>query len=308
MKKRNIRHKILGGIAGAALWLGCAHAQNYATFPPSYQLLLNSASTGATVGVQGGNYYLGVTGTFGGATVTVQYVLSGTTYTLGAYTGALAAPALVCVPAGAQVSAVVSGGSGVSVSAVLAGTGSGPCSDASGGTSAPVAIIGQRPFAATTTITRPANTTAYAAGQIYSTATSGLNAFPAFALGIGNNTRAQITTISVCDTNGTAATRGQFGLFLFATPSPSGGGFNDAAAFAPTAAALAAVGNDLLNTIPSSATSLTASPAAYCYTYRNDTGQVQTDSSGNIYAAVEVLNTYTPASAESLTITVSGTY
>jgi len=166
-------------------------------------------------------------------------------------------------------------------------------------------IIGQRPFAAAVTITRPANTTAYAVNGVLSTATSGLTAFPTFALGIGNSQRASINNITLISSNGAAATRGQFALHLFNSASPSGGGFNDAAAFAPTAAALATTTNELVGVMPSSTPMGTA---AYGYILTNDTRQVVTDASGNVYLAIVLQNAYTPASGETITVVVSGTY
>ena len=173
------------------------------------------------------------------------------------------------------------------------------------GTNAIGSIVGQRPFAAAVTITRPANTTAYAVNQVLSTATTGLTAFPTFALGIGNSTRASINNITLISSNGAAATKGQFAIHLFNSASPSGGGFNDASAFAPTAAALATTTNELVGVVPSL---VPMGTAAYGYVLTNDTRQVQTDGSGNVYLAIVLQNAYTPASGETITVVVSGTY
>jgi hypothetical protein len=173
------------------------------------------------------------------------------------------------------------------------------------GTNAIGTIIGQRPFAAAVTITRPANTTAYAVNQVLSTATTGLTAFPTFALGIGNSQRASINNITLISSNGTAATKGQFAIHLFNSASPSGGGFNDAAAFAPTAAALGATTNELVGVVPSL---VPMGTAAYGYVLTNDTRQVETDGSGNVYLAIVLQNAYTPASGETIRVIVSGTF
>jgi hypothetical protein len=173
------------------------------------------------------------------------------------------------------------------------------------GTNAIGSIIGQRPFAAAVTITRPANTTAYAVNQVLSTATTALTAFPTFALGIGNSQRASINNITLISSNGAAATKGQFAIHLFNSASPSGGGFNDAAAFAPTAAALATTTNELVGVVPSL---VPMGTAAYGYVLTNDTRQVQTDGSGNVYLSIVLQNAYTPASGETITVVVSGTY
>lgn len=165
---------------------------------------------------------------------------------------------------------------------------------------------GSRLFMQSTTITRPANTTVYVIGQVLSTATTGLTAFPTFALGIGNSQKFTLNNVVILSSNGAAATKGQFDVYLFNAPSPSGGGFNDAATFAPTAAALGAVNNCLLGVIPSSLPNV--GTAAYGYTLTNNILQGATDSSGNMYIAVVLANAYTPASGEVLTIIVNGVY
>jgi hypothetical protein len=162
-------------------------------------------------------------------------------------------------------------------------------------------------FSASTTITRPANTTAYSVAQVLSTATSGLTAFPTFALGIGNNQLFTLMNFSLLSSNGAAATKGQFDIYLFNSASPSGGGFNDAAAFAATAAALYGSGlNCLVGVIPSLLPN--TGTAAYGYQLTNSTLIGQTDSSGNVYVAVVLANAYTPASGEVLSLIVSGVY
>jgi hypothetical protein len=173
------------------------------------------------------------------------------------------------------------------------------------GTNAIGSILGQLPFSAAVTITRPANITTYAVNGVLSTATTGLTAFPTFALGIGSNKRASINNITLISSNGAAAIKGQFAIHLFNSASPSGGGFNDAAAFAPTAAALATTTNELVGVVPSL---IPMGTAAYGYVLTNDTRQVVTDASGNVYLAIVLQNAYTPASGETITVVVSGTY
>jgi hypothetical protein len=174
------------------------------------------------------------------------------------------------------------------------------------GSNAIGSVIGQRTFEAILPITRPANTTAYAAGQVISTATSALTAFPTFALGIGNSQRFTINDVQLISSNGSASTKLQASLFLFSSASPSGGGFNDASTFAPTAAALGASGNALLGILPSSITQM--GTAAYGISLLNQSLQGQTDSSGNVYCALVAANAYTPANAETFYIKVTGTY
>ena len=175
------------------------------------------------------------------------------------------------------------------------------------GTNAIGSIVGQRPFAAAVTITRPANTTAYAANAVLSTATTGLSAFPTFALPVGNNTRATINNVMIVSSNGAAATKGQFAVYLFnvANPTVPTNGYNDGQAFAPTVAALATTTNEIVGVVPSL---IPMGTAAYGYGLINDTRQVVTDASGNVYLAVVLQNAYTPASAETITVIVSGVY
>lgn len=163
-----------------------------------------------------------------------------------------------------------------------------------------------QPFMANVVITRPANTTAYAVGQVLSTATSALTAFPTFALGVGNTQGYVINNISIVSSNGAAATKGQFDVYLFNSASPSGGGFNDASAFAPTAAALSVATNCLVGVIPSLLPN--TGTAAYGYQFSSINLLGQTDSSGNVYLAVVLANAYTPASAETITVIVNGVF
>lgn len=176
------------------------------------------------------------------------------------------------------------------------------------GTSAIGSILNQRPFAATVTITRPANTTAYVAGQLISTATTGLTALPTFAMPsqVSLNQRTVINNISVISNNGAAATKCQFAVFLFGVASPSGAGFNDASTFAPTAAASAAVENGMIGAIP---TLLPLGTAAYGYMLANQAVQINNDSSNRaVYLALVALNAYTPASGETFSVTINGYY
>ncbi len=165
--------------------------------------------------------------------------------------------------------------------------------------------VGQRPFEAITTITRPSNTTAYAAGQVVSTATSGLTVFPTWAFGIGNSIRFTVNSITIISSNGAAATKGQFALVLFNTASPSGGGFNDASSFAAAASALNATGTVIAGVIPGS---LLMGTAAYGSILTGQTLQGVTNSSGAMFPALYLANGYTPASGEVFTIKITGLY
>ena len=163
-----------------------------------------------------------------------------------------------------------------------------------------------RPFEAYMVITRPANTTAYAAGYVISTATTGLTVFPTLSLGIGSNIWFWINSVRVISSYGAATTKLQPSLALFNASAPSGGGFNDAAAFNPTPAALYAVGNVFFENIPN--TFPIGSTASYCLKGDEYNRIGQTDASGNVYVALVAQNAYTPASAETLTVLVKGNY
>ena len=168
----------------------------------------------------------------------------------------------------------------------------------------PVPAVGNRPWSAQVTITRPANTTAYAAGQLLASATTGLTALPTVALGVGANQQVIIQNVAIISSNGAVATKGQFSAYLFNTPSPAGAGFNDASTFAPTAAALATAGNALIGTVASSLPN--TGTAAYGYSISNLTIQATTDASGNLYLGPVLNNAYPPASGETVTFLFSG--
>jgi hypothetical protein len=106
--------------------------------------------------------------------------------------------------------------------------------------------------------------------------------------------------------NGAASTKLQAALALFNVNNPSGGGFNDGAAFNPTGAALQSSGNaffeNLLTTFPTGGT------AAYMLKASELSREALTDASGNLYVALQALNAYTPASAETFILNVKGTY
>ena len=205
-----------------------------------------------------------------------------------------------------QCNNTASGQTGVSIS-IQAAVGAPAAPTATpAGTNTIGAVIGQRPFSATVTVTRPANTTAYTVGQLLSTATSGLTVLPTFALGVGNSQKVIINNVSIFSSNGSAGTKGQFDVYLFGVNNPSGAGFNDASTFAPTAAALSATSNGLLGSIAT----LLPNTGTASYGYQNilQSQVATTDSSGNVYLAIVLANAYTPASAETITVTLSGVY
>jgi hypothetical protein len=252
-----------------------------------------SSSGDSVAAAQSGSWSVSIAGT---ATV------SGTvTANLGTLNGA--------ATASAQASILTALGSPFQAGGSIGNTSFGISGSLPAGSNAIGAIVGQRPFEAILSVTRPANTTAYAAGQVLSTATSGLTAFPTFPLGIGNSQRFTINDVTLVSSNGAASTKGQFAVYLFSSASPSGGGFNDASTFAATAQALAAAGNALIGILGVlNGTLAQSGTAAYGYTLGVPGLQGQTDSGGNVYAAIVLGNAYTPASGEVVYLKVTGVY
>lgn len=169
-------------------------------------------------------------------------------------------------------------------------------------------VVGSRPFSVLMAITRPANTTAYAAGKVWSTATTGLTSFPSCALGIGNNQLFKITGVSIVLNRAAPATPAQFGVFVFNNPSP-GGNYNDASVFAPlgTTAGAGSAYNALIDLMPTTRLS-TLGTACYGYRLNGINYTAQTDASGNVYIALVVNNAYTPNSGEVARIIINGEY
>lgn len=100
-------------------------------------LLNNASSSGSTVSVPtGGGYYYNLSGTFGGATVTVDQIINGVTTAIDTYTAATptgsSAPCRQ-IGSGTVVQALVSGGSPSGLNFTLNGAGTCPGSGSSGG-------------------------------------------------------------------------------------------------------------------------------------------------------------------------------
>lgn len=168
-----------------------------------------------------------------------------------------------------------------------------------------IPVLGERPWEAALTIVRPANVTPYAAGQLVSTATTGLVVLPALQTGFPNQ-RLVVRNVDIISSYGAAATKGIFALTLFGSSNPPGAGFNDGAAFNPTAAALSALGVDVLGTVGTLLTGI--GTAAYGYALTADQRQVLTDPGGYLYVALVLTNAYTPASGENISVRLSGVY
>jgi hypothetical protein len=101
----------------------------------SYILLANASKTGDVVpNVVGGSYQVDLEGTVGGATVTIQVAgADGTLRTLGTYTASGIDAAILTIPAGASVRAVVTGGAPSGLYLRLGGLGGSATSGNGGG-------------------------------------------------------------------------------------------------------------------------------------------------------------------------------
>ena len=201
----------------------------------------------------------------------------------------------------ARVSALTSGT--VSVVAYLR---SGPATVYTSNQVAVTSSAGQRPFEAILTFTRSTTVTAYAAGQIVQPSGSPTT-FNSLAMGIGNSTRFIVNDVTVLSSNGAAATKGLFSVYMFTVASPSGqSSFADYQAFTPTAASLSVAGTVLCGAIPDALEQL--GTAAYGSMRTGMSLQGVTTSGGLMYIAVVTNNAYTPVTGETITVKVTGLY
>ena len=170
------------------------------------------------------------------------------------------------------------------------------------GTNTIGAIIGQRPFNASVTITRPSNTTVYSVGQVINSATSGLTVFPSIPTNLPSGTIVSVNQIRLISSNGSTSTKLQPSLVLHSTASPSGGGFNDASTYNPSTLD---TGSAAFETFPQ-----TVPTGSACYILKGDefSRQATVDASGNLYCALVAQNAYTPASGETIKIEIFGNY
>lgn len=93
----------------------------------SFPLLTNASASGSSYQISGSDYLFNVTGTFGGATVTLTATSPTGSQTLGTYTAAPASPVCFAVSAGTTVQATVAGGAPSGLNAVLSSVGPGGC-------------------------------------------------------------------------------------------------------------------------------------------------------------------------------------
>jgi len=167
--------------------------------------------------------------------------------------------------------------------------------------------VGARPWflSLPITITRPANTIAYTVGGLVASATTGLAILPTVNLGIGNQ-RYTVTEASVFSSNGAAATRGQFSLYLFDVGNPAGITFNDNTPFNPTIVALASPNTCKLGLIPTSVPN--SGTATYGSVLTNASVSGRTSGTGAVFIALVASNAYVPISGEIFNITLAGVY
>lgn len=160
-------------------------------------------------------------------------------------------------------------------------------------------------FEVSVEITRPANTTAYTVGQIInSNAATTLPALDLSAL-IGAVARnVQLNRISITSSNGAAATKLSAIAAIFKVNNPAVGG---TLADAQTASATyATVKANLQTVFEAISTSLGFGTASYNIFQGEVQRLATTDATGKLYLMLIANNAYTPASGETLYVTVKG--
>jgi hypothetical protein len=173
---------------------------------------------------------------------------------------------------------------------------------------------GSKTFVSNTlTITRPANTIAYQVGGLVATATTGLSVLQPISVTLsGGETVASKTVsinyVSVISSNGAAATKGQFSVYLFTQNNPTGAGFNDNALFSPTSTALGVSGNCLIGLLSASTLLPQSGTSSYAYSTTIDSRPATFNSSSQLFVALVLSNAYTPVSGEQFSISIAGTY
>jgi hypothetical protein len=155
----------------------------------SYALLTNASASGPSYVVAGSNYLFNITGTFGGATVTVTATSPSGSQTLGTYTSAPASPACFAIAAGTTIQATVSGGSPSGLYATLGGVGAGGCGLTGGSTSV---TQGTSPWVVSGSVN------GYDSGAVSATATPA-NSSHAAGVSIGG-----LFSVAVARTNGSS--------------------------------------------------------------------------------------------------------
>ncbi len=162
-------------------------------------------------------------------------------------------------------------------------------------------IVGQRFFRRASTVSSIA-ALARQAGRMVLGPSNAL--FPVTLNAIGNGATATITGVQLVSSNGAAAQKAQYTLYVFNSSAPSGITLTDNTAFNPTAAALASA--VCLGTIGGLMPGLPASgAAAYGYQQNGLSIPVTAGSGGTIWILPVLNNDYTSVSGETLSIIIS---
>lgn len=161
-------------------------------------------------------------------------------------------------------------------------------------------------FKAAKSITRPANTTTYAVGDlINANAATGLIEFD---FGSENaNAIIELNSLSIISSNGAATLKLSAGVYLFNNVTVKGAGDatqkDDNAAFIVTNAETVAKGEAMFEDVSSICNIGTAT---YAVTTTERAIVAKLDSNGKIFAAAVANNAYVPASEEVLTLVLKG--
>lgn len=187
LKRENQRLTSLITAVGSPLQAGgsvgiTGSLPGYATPPTviksvaTYQLLSNASATGSTAtGVVGDGYVYDLRGTLGGATVTLQVSDAAGTLQTAATCTAVPCTSGINIGQGSSVRAVVTGGSPSGLYFSLQGLGGPATSTSSGGSST---VILPNRLIAGAVLTRPADTTAYALGDLVANSTTAGSVVP----------------------------------------------------------------------------------------------------------------------------------
>jgi hypothetical protein len=152
-------------------------------------------------------------------------------------------------------------------------------------------------------ITRPANVTAYAAGQAVCVSTT-VDCTPlTFAIGRTANGTGLIHGVQLIK-SGLGVTNANFTVHLYSS-APTLTGIKDAGAFSPLLADITA--NAYRGSAACSGPTVNGDNAFYNCTMSNPSGanMMLTDASANLYAVIQANGAYTPASAEKFQVTIA---
>jgi hypothetical protein len=161
-------------------------------------------------------------------------------------------------------------------------------------------------FKAKSSITRPANTTQYAIGDLINA--NGATTLITFDFGTEYaNQVIEINKFTIISDNVSATTKLSAGVYFFNASTINGAGDisqkDDNTAFAPT---VAQVDSKLEGMFEDLLTSFLIGTTSYGLMVTEKQETIKLDASGKIYIAVTANNTYTPASGEILRLVFKG--